>query len=140
MYERSNQEGNGDQQVKQSWRQRVRQFFAERRSGGELDRRLLQMHEQDVDESDELMVLEDLDNGREYYLYAIDRFSVKGKPYAVMASFEPELGNKRIPDLVIMRYRLADDGHQYYMSIRDVEELDAAFDVFYDRLEKGMNS
>lgn len=56
----------------------------------------------------------------------------------MLASFEPDEGKRRIPNLVMMRYQLSDNGQQYYTSIRNEEELDEAFDVFYDRLEKGL--
>ena len=120
--------------------ERMRQAMQNFKRRGSADRRMRPFQELDVDESDEIMVLEDLDNGREYYLFAVDRFTLRGRPYAVLASYEPDEGSRRIPDLVIMRYRLAENGQQYYTSIRSVEELDEAFDVFYDRLEKGLSS
>lgn len=119
---------------------RIRESMQHFRRRGAIDGRMRHLQELDVDESDEIMVLEDLDNGREYYLFAVDRFTVRGRPYAMLASYEPDEGSRRIPDLVIMRYRLAENGQQYYTSIKSVEELDEAFDVFYDRLEKGLSS
>lgn len=103
-----------------------------------LDQRIQKINVQDVDETDELMVLQDLDNGKEYYLSEIDRFSLDGQSYAVMVSFELEQQVDRIPDLVIMQYRLSEDGQQFYTSIRDVEELDRAFGHFYARLDEGL--
>lgn len=103
-----------------------------------LQRRVQRIQDQDVDENEELMVLEDLDNGKEYYLSEIDRFPLNGRSYAVMVSYEPENESSRIPDLVIMRYRFSEEGQQFYHSIRDEEELDEAFDVFYQRLEEGL--
>lgn len=118
--------------------ERIRNSLQTHNRRGLFDARIHHIQEMDVDESDEIMVLEDLDNGREYYLYAIDRFTVRGRPYAMLASFEPDEGKRRIPNLVMMRYQLSDNGQQYYTSIRNEEELDEAFDVFYDRLEKGL--
>ncbi len=81
------------------------------------------------------MVIEDLDNGNEYYLYKLDTFRMLGRVYVCMASYEPETGTHTEPQLVIMRQLESDDHQQYYESIRDSEELDKVFNAFYKRME-----
>lgn len=92
----------------------------------------------------DLMVLEDMDNGKEYYLYKLDSFVLYGKTYVCMASYEPETGSHTEPQLVIMRLkedkRKKDDHQQYFESVRDQKELDAVFDAFYARMEKGLQN
>lgn len=87
----------------------------------------------------ELMVLEDLDNGNEYFLYKLDSFKLRGRAYICMASYEPETGAHTEPELVIMRLlRSRDNKEQYFESIRNSEELDRVFNAFYKRLEDSL--
>ena len=81
----------------------------------------------------ELIVLEDVDNGNEYYLAIIDTFVVNGREYAAMSAYEPDDGTHRDPEFVIMRYARGGSGEQYYQSIRSKKELNMVFDVFFER-------
>lgn len=93
------------------------------------------------DEQD-LMVLEDMDNGKEYYLYQLDSFRLYGHTYVCMASYEPETGSHTEPQLVIMRkiQGKKDDNQQYFESIRDKKELDSVFAAFYTRMEENLKT
>jgi uncharacterized protein YrzB (UPF0473 family) len=82
---------------------------------------------------DALAVLRDASNGKEYFLSIIDSFSVSGRDYVVMYNYEPDDGNHADPELVIMRTEYAKNGDQYFFSIKDKHELDAAFDLFMSR-------
>jgi len=82
---------------------------------------------------DALAVLRDASNGKEYYLSIIDSFSLSGREYVVMYNYEPDDGNHSDPELVIMRTEFARTGDQYFFSIKDKNELDAAFNVFIGR-------
>lgn len=94
-----------------------------------------------ADEQD-LMVLEDMDNGKEYYLYQLDSFRLYGHTYVCMASYEPETGSHTEPQLVIMRKleQKKNDNQQYFESIRDKKELDRVFSAFYTRMEENLKS
>ncbi len=81
----------------------------------------------------ELIVLEDVDNGNEYYLAVIDTFAVNGREYAALSAYEPDDGTHRDPEFVIMRYARSGNGEQYYQSIRSKKELNLVFDVFFER-------
>ena len=82
---------------------------------------------------DALAVLRDASNGKEYYLSIIDSFSISGRDYIVMYNYEPDDGNHTDPELVIMRTEYANNGDQYFFSIKDHHELDIAFDLFMNR-------
>lgn len=80
-----------------------------------------------------LAVLEDLDNGHEYYLSIVDSFSIYGREYVAMSSYEPDDGTHREPEFVLMRFDTGQQGEHYYQSIRNKKELELAFNVFYER-------
>ncbi len=84
------------------------------------------------------MVIEDLDNKNEYYLYKLDTFRMFGRVYVCMASYEPETGTHTEPQLVIMRQLESKDNQQYFESIRDPKELDKVFNAFYKRMEQNL--
>ncbi len=86
----------------------------------------------------DLLVLEDTDNGNEYYLQVLDSFRMFGRTYICMASCEPETGAHTEPQLVIMRQLESKDNQQYFQSIRDKKELDKVFNAFYQRMEQGL--
>ena len=86
----------------------------------------------ELDET-ELLVLEDVDNGNEYYLAQIDRFSLGGREYVVMLSYEPDDGAHRDPEIVMMRFAYGEGGEQYFQSIRSRRELARVFDAFFER-------
>lgn len=89
-----------------------------------------------LSDDQELLVLEDLDNGNEFYLYPLDRFRMSGKAYICMASYEPETGTHAEPQFVIMRMLESEENQQYFESIRDKKELDKVFHAFYKRMEE----
>lgn len=85
---------------------------------------------------DVLAVLVDIDNGHEYYMSFIDAFQIQGREYVVMYPYEPDDGNHMTPEIAILRSRRHSSGEQYFLSIKDRRELDAAFDQFYRRFEE----
>ena len=84
-------------------------------------------------EGDALAVIRDASNGKEYYLSMIDSFVIEKIEYAVMYNYEPDDGNHADPELVIMRTEYAKNGDQYFYSIKNESELEAAFTVFMRR-------
>ena len=50
-----------------------------------------------------------------------------------MYNYEPDDGNHADPELVIMRTEYAKNGDQYFYSIKNESELEAAFTVFMRR-------
>ncbi len=84
-------------------------------------------------EGDALAVIRDASNGKEYYLSMIDTFSIENIEYVVMYNYEPDDGNHADPELVIMRTEYAKNGDQYFYSIKNESELEAAFTVFMRR-------
>ncbi len=82
---------------------------------------------------DVLAVIADIDSGREYYMSFIDSFQMRGRDYTVMYNYEPDDGSHREPEIVILRAERHVNGEQYFKSIRDKRELDAAFNMFYSR-------
>ena len=84
-------------------------------------------------EGDALAVIRDASNGKEYYLSMIDTFMIEKIEYVVMYNYEPDDGNHADPELVIMRTEYARNGDQYFYSIKNESELEAAFTVFMRR-------
>lgn len=91
--------------------------------------------ESDLAEDQNLLVLEDVDTGSQYFLEKLDSFRMRGQAYICMASYEPDLGNHQEPKLVIMRLLEPENNNQLFESIRDPEELDRVFNAFYKRME-----
>ncbi len=83
----------------------------------------------------QLLILEDVDNGHEYYMVPVDHFSLEGRTYAALYSYELDDGNHRKPELVLMRSS-GGGREQYYQSIRSKKELEAAFNAFFARIEQ----
>ena len=86
-----------------------------------------------VHRDEALLLLEDLDNGQEYYLAQIDQFSWQEHVYVALRAYEPDDGAHRSPEFVLMRYEETQSGEQLYQSIRDPKELQAVFNVFFER-------
>ena len=82
-----------------------------------------------------LAVLTDIDNGHEYYMSIIDSFQLNNREYVVMFNYEPDDGNHAEPEIIILRSERHTDGEQYFLSIKNRQELDAAFDQFFRRFE-----
>ncbi|HHU04431.1 MAG: DUF1292 domain-containing protein [Saccharofermentanales bacterium] len=91
-------------------------------------------------EDDVLAVLIDERSGREYYVSMLDNFPYKGRAYSVMYNYEPDDGFRRDPEIIIMRSWRDDNGEQLFSSIRDRRELDAVFEVFFDRYAESLTS
>jgi uncharacterized protein YrzB (UPF0473 family) len=85
---------------------------------------------------DILAVLVDVDNGHEFYMAFIDAFQMKNREYLVMYNYEPDDGSHAEPELTILRAVRHANGEQYFMSIKNKHELDAAFEVFFKRFEE----
>lgn len=86
-------------------------------------------------EDEVLAVIEDQRNGHTFYVSIIDNFRYRGTDYAVMYNYRAEEYQKTMPEIIIMRsYR--DSEKQFFTSIRDKSELDAVFDVFYERFQQ----
>ena len=86
-------------------------------------------------QEDVLAVLVDIDNGHEYYMSFIDAFQMKGHEYVVMYPYEPDDGNHITPEIAILRARRHSNGEQYFLSVKNRLELEAAFDLFFRRFE-----
>jgi len=87
-------------------------------------------------QEDVLVVLADVDNGHEYYMSFIDCFQMKNREYAVMYNYEPDDGQHTEPEITILRSERHTNGEQFFMSIKNRQELDAAFDCFFKRVEE----
>jgi len=87
-----------------------------------------------------LAVIRDTINGKEYYLSIIDSFVIEGREYVVMYNYEPDDGNHKEPELVIMRTEFSPVGDQLFYSIRDNNELHKAFIIFMRRFHSSNDS
>jgi len=87
-------------------------------------------------QEDLLAVLTDIDNGHEYYMSIIDSFQLKNREYAVMYNYEPDDGSHAEPEIAILRAERHANGEQYFLSIKNRQELEDAFDLFYKRFEE----
>jgi len=72
-----------------------------------------------VAKDDVLAVIVDVDNGHEYYMAFIDSFTMNGHDYVAMYNYEPDDGNHREPEIVIMRAERNVAGEQYFKSIQE---------------------
>jgi len=82
---------------------------------------------------DELIVIRDPYNKKDYYLSVIDTFVINKKEYIVMYNYAPDDGNHDKPELVIMRTEYSKNGDQLFYSIKDGTELETAFVYFMRR-------
>ena len=82
---------------------------------------------------DDLIVISDVSNGKYYYLSVVDNFRMDKYEYVVMYNYEPDDGNHKKPELVIMRTQFTGKGEQFFYSIKDSAELNDAFDAFIRR-------
>jgi len=87
-------------------------------------------------DDDILSVIVDIDNGREYYMAFIDSFQIESREYVVMYNYEPDDGSHHDPEIAIMRSERSAAGEQYFRSIKNHQELSAAFDEFFRRFER----
>lgn len=83
--------------------------------------------------SDELIVIRDTSNNKEYFLSVVDNFVLNHNEYIVMYNFAPDDGSHSKPELVIMRTVFGEKGTQQFVSIKDHKELNDAFDFFMRR-------
>ena len=83
-----------------------------------------------------MAVIRDVINGKEYYLSIIDSFMIEGREYVVMYNYEPDDGSHHDPEIAIMRSERSAAGEQYFRSIKNHQELSAAFDEFFRRFER----
>ncbi|NLM19677.1 MAG: DUF1292 domain-containing protein [Clostridiaceae bacterium] len=88
--------------------------------------------------SDEILgIIVEERSGQTFYISLIDNFVYKRKEYAVMYHHRIEDGVGSLPEMIIMRsYR--DKDKQYFTSIRDKNELNTIFEVFYDRFQQSV--
>jgi len=86
-----------------------------------------------LNDKDELVVIRDASNGKEYYLSIVDTFVLSKREYIVMYNYVPDDGNHESPELVIMRTEYASNGNQLFYSIKDPVELELAFTCFMRR-------
>lgn len=83
--------------------------------------------------NDDLIVIRDTSNGKYYYLSVVDTFFMEKYEYVVVYNYEPDDGEHRKPELVIMRTEFQPTGEQLFYSIKDSTELNDAFDAFMRR-------
>ncbi|SCW32317.1 Protein of unknown function [Ruminococcaceae bacterium YRB3002] len=81
----------------------------------------------------ELIVIRDPYTHKDYFLSVIDTFVLSKKEYIVMYNYVPDDGSHEDPELVIMRTEFSATGDQYFYSIKDPVELEAAFVAFMRR-------
>lgn len=131
---------NGPRRASQSRRSRVERDMAyQRRSNERLDRkrqkRGIPSSEEFIAEhrNETLAVIEDIDNGHEFYVTMVDKFEFFGRQYVAMSVFDPEATSKDEPEFVLMRFDTDENGEHFYQSIRNKSELDSVFDHFFDR-------
>lgn len=86
-----------------------------------------------IKKQDELIVIRDVSNNKEYYLSVIDTFIYAKKEYVVMYNYAPDDGNHDKPELVIMRTEFTPKGDQLFYSIKDKNEIEIAFAYFMRR-------
>lgn len=97
-------------------------------------------NKKNVNPDEKLIVLEDLDNGYEFYMRKLDMFVQNGQEYIVFAPFEPDDGEHSAPDIVIMRViHVSQRGSKskqevQFESILDQNELDQVFAKFNERM------
>lgn len=97
-------------------------------------------NKKNVNPDEKLIVLEDLDNGYEFYMRKLDMFVQGGQEYIVFAPFEPDDGEHSAPDIVIMRViHASQHGSKskqevQFESILDQNELDQVFAKFNERM------
>jgi len=82
---------------------------------------------------DELALIRDPYNKKDFYMTIIDTFVLAKVEYVVMYNYVPDDGNHKKPELVIMRTEFSEGGDQYFYSIKDEGELERAFVVFMRR-------
>lgn len=82
---------------------------------------------------DELVVIRDVSNNKDYFLSIVDTFVYAKKEYVVMYNYVPDDGNHEKPELVIMRTEFTNKGDQLFYSIKDSNELEIAFSCFMRR-------
>lgn len=85
------------------------------------------------DSEDELVVIRDVSNNKDYFLSIVDTFVYSKKEYVVMYNYVPDDGNHEKPELVIMRTEFTSKGDQLFYSIKDSNELEIAFSCFMRR-------
>lgn len=85
------------------------------------------------DNGDELIVIKDVSNNKEYFLSVVDNFVLNHREYIVMYNYAPDDGSHSKPELVIMRTVFGDKGSQQFISIKDSKELNEAFNFFMRR-------
>lgn len=89
--------------------------------------------EQSNDNEDILAVIEDVDNGHEFYVSFIDHFVYNKREYVAMSVYDSFYRSKGGMELVLMRTDTDHNGDHYYQSIRNKRELDGVFDEFFNR-------
>lgn len=89
---------------------------------------------------DDLIVIRDAVSRKDYYLSVVDTFVYSGREYVVTYNYEPDDGNHKKPELVIMRTEFAKNGDQYFYSIKDPDELEGVFTKFMRRYDSSGNT
>ena len=97
---------------------------------------LTQGEKQNGTMEEEVAVIVDIRTGAEYYMFQIDFFKIDKRAYTVMVPYEPGHIRKKESEVVILRSQLSKNGDQLYIAIRDKKELEAAFNVFFNRFEE----
>lgn len=87
-------------------------------------------------EDNVLAVITDESNGREYYVSVIDVFEFRNREYGVMYHYQADLNRKGEPEIVLMRSYRGEDGSRYFCSIRNPQELELVFELFFQRYQE----
>lgn len=91
------------------------------------------VHDDQASQDDVLAIIVDVSSGHEYYMSFVDAFKMNGHEYMVMYNYEPDDGQHVDPEIIILRSERHLDGEQYFLSIKNRKELNAAFDLFFKR-------
>ena len=89
---------------------------------------------------EEVAVIVDVRSGAEYYMFMIDEFSIGKNSYSVMVPYEPDRIRSKDTEVVILRSQIAKNGDRIFISLTDKKELNATFELFFNRFEEaGIN-
>lgn len=80
-----------------------------------------------------LILMRDMDNGYPYFVSILSRFEMDGRTYVALLPYEPDYGEHREPEFVIMRQlegKFRGDMATVFESIRSRSELKAAYRMF----------
>lgn len=85
-----------------------------------------------------LAIITDQRNGKEYYVAMMDSFIYDSREYSVMYNYEPDSAEHIDPEIVIMRTYRDTEGNQFFTSVRNRNEMNIVFEIFYERYMRSL--